>query len=850
MSRLLTVKFPWALRRRDLENDSEYLAGQKSMSRTARYIKNLKDNNIDKYEKHLKKDRARVKQRNTKVEDMSETENTEIRRKWAQRKANQRKRKREAEEAAFLKPYKKIKLMTEDEKREYERDRKRHQRKKAAKKKLKAGTSKSKVDSSMSKSTIYRKLRDIKEKMPNSPTAYANVLDSLATKTTPRKQKEIEKMGFVKRSLFPVDSEKSPKKRKRGGKVTCSSKNQEEGKPVEKEKEKPVEKEKLGEKEKENPNEKENPDGKENENPDEKEKEKTAKKKKGKDGSKASANVMSRYLLAKACKSNKLKYKDVRKLGVSAHIYSKVGRKPSPQFNRKRTGLPQETVNKIEKFWYQISRPLPIKKRVKKKAPLYLLECSYITAYRNFKKVNKEKVGYVTFIKHKPKNVRQLRPNERITCCCIKCENVKLLMNALNKVTRRMENPDIENLKDEKECSDLTLCNYETFPRKQCTERICSDCGTEKISEHFESLIKELGTEDLKYNQWKNVKEIKSVKGTEKVVMSVQLVTEVKKVSAVVEDLKEKVKDLSAHLFRAKWQQHTFAEIKEHMPPKSVVMVLDFAENYTCMMQNEAQSHHWAVGQVTIHPVVAYVNNSDSSRQFTNIESFVFITDDRKHDSAAVQTFSEIVISELNKKFQIQTYIEYTDCCAGQYRGKASFADLSFTSESVDIERNYFESSHGKSAADGLSAVVKSAATKAVLNNQTVIRNAKEFYEFCEQSLDKVGDGVSDSEVSKYKHSNRKFYYVHKTEIAVNRRKEERNVKTVKGTMKIHNVKGIKPYEILMRNLSCFCTACNSGNDTQTCENESIVGPWTEVKLCLNRSKCILIQIINDIIIQ
>ena len=272
-----------------------------------------------------------------------------------------------------------------------------------------------------------------------------------------------------------------------------------------------------------------------------------------------------------------------------------------------------------------------------------------------------------------------------------------------------------------------------------------------------------------------------------------------------------------------------FTQAKQNMPPKSAVMVLDLAENYTCSMQNEAHSHHWSLNQVTIHPVVAFVNASADSGPFTNIDTMFFISDDRKHDSAAVQVFTEMCISELQENFQTEKFIEFTDCCAGQYRGKMAFADLSFLSKDVQIERHFFESSHGKSSADGMSAVVKHAATKAVTNSEVIIRNAQEFYEFCEGSLKNVGDAVFESEIVKYQHSSRTFYLVNKEEIEQYRNNQERNVKTVKGTMKVHSVKGIRPYEVQLRALSCFCSECISG--INHCQNKETAGPWRTVNL-------------------
>ena len=154
----------------------------------------------------------------------------------------------------------------------------------------------------------------------------------------------------------------------------------------------------------------------------------------------------------------------------------------------------------------------------------------------------------------------------------------------------------------------------------------------------------------------------------------------------------------------------------------------------------------------------------------------------------------------------------------------------SFLSKDLQIERHFFESSHEKSSADGMSAVVKHAATKAVTNNDAIIRNAEEFYEFCEKNLKHVGDGVFQSEAVKYKNSVRTFHLIYIDEIEQYRRNPGRNVKPVKGTMKVHSVRGIRPYEVELSNISCFCSNCTTNNNNP-CQNSEEAGPWRSVRL-------------------
>jgi len=79
-----------------------------------------------------------------------------------------------------------------------------------------------------------------------------------------------------------------------------------------------------------------------------------------------------------------------------------------------------------------------------------------------------------------------------------------------------------------------------------------------------------------------------------------------------------------------------------------------------------------------------------------------------KHDAHAVNIYRAVTQSILKKAVpNLEKIYEWTDGCAAQYKGKTSFADISF--DNIKIERNFFETSHGKNVRDGLGAVVKNS---------------------------------------------------------------------------------------------------------------------------------------------
>ena len=90
--------------------------------------------------------------------------------------------------------------------------------------------------------------------------------------------------------------------------------------------------------------------------------------------------------------------------------------------------------------------------------------------------------------------------------------------------------------------------------------------------------------------------------------------------------------------------------------------------------------------------------------------------------------------------------------------GKVSFADISL---SPDVERHYYESSHGKSAAYGLLAVVEHSVTHAVTHRKALVRKAKELINYCEEHLIDVGVGAAfPSQKTLTRNSPPKFLFV------------------------------------------------------------------------------------------
>ena len=77
--------------------------------------------------------------------------------------------------------------------------------------------------------------------------------------------------------------------------------------------------------------------------------------------------------------------------------------------------------------------------------------------------------------------------------------------------------------------------------------------------------------------------------------------------------------------------------------------------------------------------------------------------------------------------------IQYTDGCAGQYKGKTAFNIIANRQDS--ITRNFFGSRHGKGPCDSAGGIVKNAVKRAVFARKAIVRDARDFYRFASTKM-------------------------------------------------------------------------------------------------------------------
>ena len=94
---------------------------------------------------------------------------------------------------------------------------------------------------------------------------------------------------------------------------------------------------------------------------------------------------------------------------------------------------------------------------------------------------------------------------ESMRIVCVKCYNLEQMIEGLNKAaTQLSENDSKFSLRD---LSRDSLCQYKDIPDVKCVYRKCDDCGTNKIQDKYQSLIRAASSQDdefeVKWYMWK-----------------------------------------------------------------------------------------------------------------------------------------------------------------------------------------------------------------------------------------------------------------------------------------------------------------------------------------------------------
>ena len=403
--------------------------------------------------------------------------------------------------------------------------------------------------------------------------------------------------------------------------------------------------------------------------------------------------------------------------------------------------LPDEVVQSVRLFYEddEFSRQMPGGKdfvSIGKKIHVQkrLLLCNLKELYVAYKdKYPMHKIGLSKFCELRPKwCVPVSSSGSHSVCVCTHHQNTKLMVDgfcsAVNTHLKR-------RAKESEDSTPVTLYSvtYKDLMEKvvcdttslECMVHRCENCpGFEALEEYVTTKMNELEIdEEIRYSQWESVDR-----------------TMLQRHSTPVEDFIEllvySIDNLTTHSFIAKSQAQYLKKRKEELGESECIILLDFAENYSFVVQDAIQGYHWNKDQFTLHPCVIYYRRHNELQHI----SLCIISDDLNHDVPFVYELLRLVTNLIKENLPETKQIEYfNDGCAGHYKTYKNFLNLCHHKSDFNIDAfwSFFATSHGKSPCDGIGGTVKRTILRASLqrpiDNQILTFEAAKF--FCQNEI-------------------------------------------------------------------------------------------------------------------
>jgi hypothetical protein len=265
-------------------------------------------------------------------------------------------------------------------------------------------------------------------------------------------------------------------------------------------------------------------------------------------------------------------------------------------------------------------------------------------AYTIFEETCQElNIGFTLFTQLRPKHCILLdNTGTHNVCVCTIHENVKLMNNSLRIVSQT-------------EIMEKLLCNVSSRT-VNCYFRACEECvSLEAAIEEINSLLEAKDQEQVIFQQWLTTDRC-------------NLETLIKPVDEFVPDFIKSIDKLITHDFICKEQSAFLRNKKESLQHDEILVISDFSENYSFIIQNAAQGYHWNNAQATIHPFEIYYKKNG---KLENI-SFIIISEVLTHDTTAVQLFISKLIDFLKKSIEFSKMYLMSDGAAAHYKNKTN----------------------------------------------------------------------------------------------------------------------------------------------------------------------------------
>jgi len=239
--------------------------------------------------------------------------------------------------------------------------------------------------------------------------------------------------------------------------------------------------------------------------------------------------------------------------------------------------------------------------------------------------------------------------NERNMCCCIYHVEIDELRIAIYNMKKFGKVCSHESGKCTASCEILShltalwesiVCprgESEEWHKLECLLGECSMCGVDHKMAFCEYELQESKTTLV---EWKRFSLESTVSKKRKLLKKLTLIHKLTSPTELIEYFKPKLQFFVQHNFVARWQDQKFKNCLRSFPQDNIVSIVDFAKNYTFEIQNEVQSIHWFLYQISIFVHICMRHNPNANPYDEDtwllMEYHFYITEDKQHDTEMV----------------------------------------------------------------------------------------------------------------------------------------------------------------------------------------------------------------------
>eukprot|EP00731_Ephydatia_muelleri_P028308 Em0019g1181a len=263
-----------------------------------------------------------------------------------------------------------------------------------------------------------------------------------------------------------------------------------------------------------------------------------------------------------------------------------------------------------------------------------LLLSSMREAYQQFQVDHPDvKIGLTKFVELRPKNVALAGASgTHNVCVCTLHQNAKLMLEGAKLLFANEHIREILTIPEVCVITPIQRLAVNTVQNDDTEE--CPYCSkVQRLKKLLMDAFDDMGVEEITYKAWVSVDRS-------------QLETLTKCTEDFVDELLKQLSNLRVHDFIAKQQAAFLEETKANLKPGEAVVLGDFSENYSFVIQDAVQGFHWNNDKATIHPFIAYWRPSVTQEGTHNEAQCSSSCNEAQSDATVVSSIEDCLVHD------------------------------------------------------------------------------------------------------------------------------------------------------------------------------------------------------------